>query len=208
MSNNFERLVIGSAHEGAEGMFDAEETANELKSSELQAARQERGIFPDAQERYEQTLAEYNLEPIRDLENGIQYPTLDEWVGHRITYNRGTKFYPSFVRNAEGQVYFCKSQLGDNPDAIRGLRTEAEKLKDVPEEIHSPKLIEYIPPTDTGVSLLVTEAISVKEATVIPPKNWQDGYVPDIVRQMKIMEDQDVTEGEKKQTLSKKPITY
>lgn len=197
MSDDFERLVIGSSHEGAEGMFNPKEIEKEIDTAELERIKQERGILPNAQERLEQTLAERGLEQVRELENGIQYPTLDQWVKHRIEYKRGTKFFPSFVKDKEGTVFFCKAQLTDNPTALQGLEREAERLNDIPEGVSAPRLVEYIPAQDNRSALLITEAISMGEATVAHPDLWSAEHAQDAARQIKIMEEKKIEPQEK-----------
>lgn len=186
MPENFEKLVIGSAHEGAEGMFHSDENKEAIDVSEF---RTERGIFPDAQERYEQTLAEHGLEQLQDLGNNVIYPSLDQWVTHRIIHKRGAKFFPSFVKNKVGEVFFCKAQLSENPDALEGLEREADQLKNIPQGVNAPKLIEYIPEEHNRSAMLITEAIN---ASVFGAKNWFPEDVPDVVRQMKLMEDKKI----------------
>jgi aminoglycoside phosphotransferase len=189
MSNRFERLIIGSAHEGAEGMFEAQAEETSFDPVELEINRQERGILPDAQERFERTLAERGLEQVQELPNGMQYPTLDKWVEHRINYERGTKFFPSFIKNKDGETFFCKAQLTSNPDSLKGLEREAERLQNLPSGVRAPKLIEYLPPQENHSALLITEAISMREATVTPAEYWSADHARDAVQQIKSMED-------------------
>ena len=192
MEERFEKLIIGSAHEGAEGMFHQEEEvgAEPEEQGRIEEARQERGIFPDAQERYEKMLGEMGFEQVLELENGVKYPTLNQWIEHRISYDRGTKFFPSFVRDTDGKVFFCKAQLSGDPDALKGLEREAERLQNLPEGINAPKFEKYIPPQEGQAALLITEAISVRNGTVAPPELWSPEHGEEAARQIKILENQ------------------
>ncbi|HSX25162.1 MAG TPA: phosphotransferase, partial [Candidatus Andersenbacteria bacterium] len=172
--------------------FRTEENRNDSNDMDVSEPRVERGIFPDAQERYKQTLADGGLEQLQDLGNNVVYPTLDQWVTHRIANKRGAKFFPSFVKNEEGEVFFCKTQLSDNAAALEGLAREAERLKNIPQGINSPRLVKYIPAEDGKVAMLLTEAIN---ASVVHPDGWFPEDVPDIIRQIKLMEDEVVKEG-------------
>jgi len=188
MSENFEKLIIGSDYEGAEGMFEQSEESSESTSEETQKARQERGIFPDAQERFNATLEDLELQQERILENGAKYPSLDQWIDHRITHERGTKFFPAFLKNKDGEKFFCKLQISENPQALEGLKNEAERLQATPDGINRPKLVKYVEPKNNRSAMLITELIPIREATVIPAEDWSEQHVADAARQIKIME--------------------
>lgn len=188
MSNNFEKLIIGSAHEGAEGMFEQSNSEEALDDETLQMKRLERGIFPDAQVRLESTLTELGYEQVRELSEDITYPSVDQWVEHRIRHNRGTKFFPTFVKNQEGKFFFCKAQINDRPDALAGLTHEAEILSALPPEVSAPKLIQYVEPSSEKSALIITEAISINEATVAPSEHWNEGHIVSAIDQIKALE--------------------
>lgn len=197
MKEEFEKLIIGSAHEGAEGMFQEEEEegigeVTREEQEKIEKARQERGIFVDARERYENTLEGMDFKQVTNLENGMQYPTLDQWVEHhRISYDRGTEFFPSFVKDSEGRVFFCKVQLSENPEQVDSLEREAERLENLPEGVNVPKFEKYIPPEQGRAALLITEAISVRNGTVAPPELWSSEHAEEAARQIKLLENQE-----------------
>lgn len=188
MGNNFEKLIIGSAHEGAEGMFQLPGDDETLDSETLQMKRLERGIFPDAQARFEATIAKLGYEQVRELSEDITYPTVDEWVEHRLRYARGTRFFPSFIKNQEGEIFFCKAQISSNPDAVSGLTHEAETISTLEKEINAPQIINYVEPTEEQSAILITEAIPADKASVAPPEAWNEGHVISAVDQIKFLE--------------------
>lgn len=202
MTNNFEKLIIGSAHEGSEGMFEAQEWAHEEQAPDLAEARSERGIFSNAQQRFEQTIADHGYTQLRTLENGMTYPTVDQWIDHRLRHHRGTKFFPSFIQRENGGVAFCKVQLSENPEALAGLEQEAKRLGEIPKDVRVPKLIEYIPPQEGRAACLITESISIQEATVTPAGQWDVGHAQDAVRQIKILEETPLQEKQEVQDIA------
>lgn len=188
MSNNFEKLIIGSAHEGAEGMFEQPDNDTALDNETLQMKRLERGIFPDAQARFESTLAELGYEQVRKLSEDIVYPSVDQWIEHRVRNNRGTRFFPAFVKNQAGEFLFCKAQISDRPDAVTGLAHEAEILSALPPEISAPHLIKHVEPSPEKSALIITEAMPMTEATVAPAEYWDENHIISAIDQIKILE--------------------
>lgn len=193
MPERFEQLIIGSAHEGAEGMFVEDTSETGLSPTALAEARLERGIFPDAQTRLEATLKKAELTQVTELENNEKYPTLDRWVEHRINYRRGTKFYPTFARNAAGELVFCKVQISENPAALQGLENEAQRLNNLPVEINAPRLIDYLPPTDGEAAMLVTEAIPWSAGSVAKAEKWTGLHAKNAAQQIRVLEESKLT---------------
>lgn len=194
---DWENIVIGSTFEGASDVFKQkkqEDTPNDDET--IVKERAERKIFPDAKERYEKRLKEVDLEHVEEMENGYHYPNVDDWITFRIKNRRGTKFYPSFANDAEGKTYFCKTQISENSAAVTGLDNEANRLFNIPEGVNAPKIVRYLPSTDSSPAVLIIEAVPFEEAYVRNPTEWTNEHATSAAKQIHLMENTDYYDGE------------
>ena len=150
------RFRIGAGGIGQE-VIDLTDTGPvpQKSSEELRELRSKEEFFPDAQERFENTLEEHGYELVRELENGYQYPTLDEWVALKIERGEGwARAYPTFIRGKEtGEMYFAKVRIKPKERQIgRGFAGEADVLDNM-KGLPAPRLIEYIPEDEHGKRL-------------------------------------------------------
>src|SRR3989338_8518936 len=187
------RFRIGAGGIGQE-VIDLTDTGPvpQKSSEELRELRSKEEFFPDAQERFENTLEEHGYELVRELENGYQYPTLDEWVALKIERGEGwARAYPTFIRGKEtGEMYFAKVRIKPKERQIgRGFAGEADVLDNM-KGLPAPRLIEYIPEDEHGkrLEMLVLEAIKFSEGSVLMPQEWTPATAQNAVRTMKEME--------------------
>lgn len=162
-------FIVGSSFEGAEGMFEQpEEQKSELTEEQYQAAREKKEIIPDIKERFEQTLSENGWELVQDISEDIHYPSIEEWLRFRIEHNRGTKFYPCFVRDANGEVSFVKFQVSTNQNALHGLAQEQHVFAaGIPEIVDSPAMLSDAAPDESQLGYMEFEAIPYEEGQVL-----------------------------------------
>jgi thiamine kinase-like enzyme len=181
-------FFVGSTHEGAEGMFQ-EIPQEEKRETDVTRERKEKGILEDAQSRFDETIKDRNWEFVKDP---VNYPSLDEWVDFRIANNRGTKFYPCFVQDPNGNIIFIKTQLSDNPDELASLQNEANFLGTNQAIPGLPKFIEYHPPQQGKLSYLALEAIPFSEGRVAKAEEWSAAHAVSAAKQIKSIEGQDL----------------
>lgn len=186
--------IIGSAHETASEMFDAHERADEDVRM-LASKREERGIFEDVEGRFERALEREGYEQVLELPNGVRYPTITEWIAHRIERARGTRYYPCFVRKGD-TVFFCKAQIRKGDDSARGMRQEFDAMTSLPQGIRAPKPVAFVEGDEDSVSLFISEAIPMSEASIMPAAKWTIDHARDVARQIGLVESVRLPEGE------------
>jgi len=164
------------------------------KGIDIKSARAERGILPDAQIRFERLLENKGWRQIKELEGGGKLPTLDEWVDHRITNRRGTKFFPCFVADEQGKIFFLKTQVSKDSNTLRSLAKEAIILKGFNEMGYpSPKFCEYEEGDDETLAFIRLEAITPDQGRVAAAGDWQEKHARSAIKQIKKMEETDLS---------------
>ncbi len=156
--------------------------------------RQERGILPDAQERFNKTLEGRGWRQITELADGSRLPTLDEWVELRIENRRGTKFFPCFVEDGAGEVFFVKTQAGNNQGDLDSLRREATILRGFNEMGYpSPKFYEYGEPGEETLAFIKLEPIRPEQGRVAAASEWREDHAVEAMRLIRQTEETPLT---------------
>lgn len=157
---------------------------------DMESARAEKGILPDAQSKLERLLENKGWKQIRELEGGGKLPTLDEWVDHRITNRRGTKFFPCFVADEQGKIFFLKTQVSKDSNTLKSLAKEATILKGFNEMGYpSPKFCEYEEGDDETLAFIRLEAITPDQGRVATAGEWQEEHARSAIEQIRKMEE-------------------
>jgi hypothetical protein len=186
--SSFEKLIIGSAHEGPPELFG--DGDQQQSTEELLGKRKERGILDNIAQSLESTLRRNGYEQVREIQTGVQYPTVDQWINHRINSGGGTRFFPCFIKDREGRNFFAKVQITDDPSADERLKREFNGLEHVPAGVRAPKAEKYVPSDEHTPALLVTEMIPFSEASVRRPDEWKKEHAVNMATQIKILESQ------------------
>src|SRR3989344_3539116 len=100
----------------------------------IEAAKKRWGVFENAQDKFTKTLEASGYTLISKLENGVSYPTVDDWVNLRGLQLSHIRFYPAFVRDMSGTLFFCKARIANKLDYNPGLGDEADVLRVLPPE--------------------------------------------------------------------------
>ncbi|MFC1721440.1 aminoglycoside phosphotransferase family protein [Patescibacteria group bacterium] len=191
MRDNF---MMGSPYEGMEGMFQ-DIPESEKMDVDVEAVREEKGIYPDAQERFDNELQERGWEQVHDIAEGIEYPSLDDWVEFRLEHRRGAKFFPCFVKDGEGEVSFIKFQISDNQEHLRSLEQEAAVLAEIRDklpDVNCPKFHEFQAQEEGGLAFLKLDAIDPSEGRVALVDEWTGEQAADLARQLHLLENFDL----------------
>jgi thiamine kinase-like enzyme len=194
---DYGKIIIGSSMEGSDAMFDAskrEALARQDDSLTIEMIVEKRGeskIYLDAEQRYENTVENLGY---KKADLGIDYPSLDEWVEFRIRNNRGTKFFPSFLQDSNGNIRFAKTQIRKQIDDANSLLNEAIILSsELPVNDHV-KLVDYFPGDQHSSAMIVTEAIPLSEGRTAGSEEWKPYYAIDAVKRIKKLENYDIND--------------
>lgn len=204
--SGFENIIIGSAHEGSSELFAAED--QQMSSEELAVKRKEKGILENVSQSFESTLEYAGYEQVREIGGGIQYPTIDQWINHRISFDRGTKFFPCFLKNKEGKIFFAKVKISNDPSADDRLKREFDILKHLPAGVRVPKPEVYLPGDDRNLSLLIIEMIPFSEAGVRDSSEWKKEHALNVASQIKILESQKQEETDVDNNDTEEPVDF
>lgn len=152
------------------------ELSRSMSDEEIRELRLKNEFFPDAQERFNQTLESRGYEQVTTLENGYQYPTVDEMIAWRI--ENGDVWAPgyfAFVRQkGTDEILFCKTRVKPQKEQLGGgFARESEVLETV-EGLPAPKVVGYYPEDSAKneLELLVLTAIPFSEGSVRTPEEW------------------------------------
>ncbi len=184
-----DKFFIGSTHEGAEGMFQKPEG----KKTEVDLHQQwkERGIFENVEARFEKLLSDHSWEQVREIAPGLTYPTIKEWINHRIEFSRGTKFFPCFIKDQTGSISFLKVQIKAEEESLNGLVFEGKILEE--QSIQTlegdvPKFLGTSTPED-ALAFVQTEAVPFNEGRVAPEKEWLPEHALNMAKIIRKLED-------------------
>ena len=160
---------------------------------DIKSARTERGILPDAQKRLGRLLEKKGWEQIRDVVGGGKLPTLEEWVDYRITNRRGTNFFPSFIMDERGKIFFLKTQVSKDPVSLKSLANEATILKEFNEMGYpSPTFHEYGQGDGETLAFIRLAAITPDQGRVAAAADWQEKHAILAIKQIRKMEEADL----------------
>lgn len=161
---------------------------------DVKSARAERGIVPDAQIRFDRVLRKNGWQQIIDREGGVKLPTLDEWVDYRITNRRGTKFFPCFIKNEQGKIFFLKTQVSKDLIFLQSLAKEATILKEFNKMGYpSPTFYEYNEGDDETLAFIRLAAITPDQGRVAAAGDWQEKHAILAIEQIRKMEEADLS---------------
>lgn len=159
----------------------------------MASARAERGILPDAQERLERLLENKGWKQITEVEGDGELPLLDEWVDHRITNRRGTKFFPCFVTDEQGQISFLKTQVSNDSNSLKSLAREAIILKKFNEMGYpSPKFYDYEDGNNDTLAFIRLEAMTPDQGRTAAAVDWREEHARSAIEQIRNMEKADL----------------
>jgi hypothetical protein len=173
-------LQSGSDPE-AEKMFLEGEDFDLPTMEKISKTRETRGIYPDAQQRFDRLIAEKKWTRVDRIDSERRFPTLDQWVSYRIANGRGTKFYPCFIQDEDGNVNFLKVQITDMYNSAANISNEIKTIKLVQNlGFDTPQLIDSGEPSSDQVGFVVTKAVLFSEGMVVKPENWTEEHAQNV----------------------------
>lgn len=171
------RFRLGNSGTG-QNVFELEGLREKSKTppEAMNKVRANHEFLPDAQSAFDQTLKKRGYERMSKLENGYEYPSVDEWIEMKIGQGQGwVRSYPAFIQEKRTKdVLFCKSRIKQKFEVgVGSLAKEAAVLREM-KDLPAPRLREYIPRNASANDLetLIVERVDFSEGSVLLPEEW------------------------------------